>query len=196
MIELKSAMKLMKKESDENSKKFEEEFNQVENECLKFLDPKLIDQYLDKLVKDHATKGIADYKFNNFFEQNNLKDSWDKKRAELIKKYPTFTKLNDPTSTLSQLFYWNCEEILRHYGYTDENIDVYNHTFSWTDYYDSRWSATPLGKFIIRRHKNEQFKYQMATLRQKYDEEEKEREETRKMNKFAQILAEKLNAKK
>lgn len=36
----------------------------------------------------------------------------------------------------------------------------------------------------------------MATLRQKYDEEEKEREETRKMNKFAQILAEKLNAKK
>ena len=189
-------MKLMKKESDENSKKFEEEFNQIENECLKFLDPKLIDQYLDKLVKDHATEGIADYKFNDFFEQNNLKDSWNKKRAELIKKYPTFTNLNDPTSTLSQLFYWYCDEILKHYGYTDENIDVYNHTFSWTDYYDSRWSTTPFGKFIIRRHKNEQFKYQMATLRQKYDDEKKEREETRRMNKFAQILAEKLNTKK
>lgn len=194
MITLKDAVKLREKEDGKHSEEFDKEYKQVDDACFKFLDAKLIDKYLDELIKKHVINGEAEYKFEDFFKQNELAEKWDKKKAELLKECPVFTKLNDPTRILKQQFYFDCEDILKHYGYVGEAIDIYNHSFTWIS--DSREPKSMFEKFIARRRKNEQMNYLTANIRNKFDKEQKDKEETRKMTKFAKILVKEFDHQK
>ncbi|MCT7731635.1 hypothetical protein [Lactobacillus crispatus] len=190
MITLQNAMNLTNQEEKKNSAKFKKELNKVTNDVTNFLDVKLIDKYLNNLVKKNAITGEAEYKLEDFLKENHLNAAWCDKRKELLQDCPVFTKFNDPTDTLRQNFYFECQKILKHYGYVGEALDVYSHTFNWL--VDAKEPKSALAKFIAHRHEEQQWEYRMADRKRKFDKEQKDKEETRRMTKFAKILAKEL----
>lgn len=196
MINVEEAHKLYDNSVTKRGKEFDAQLKGTYREVEDFVPIKTVDEYLDSIVKKSIAEGFDTAKFStkDFLDKMNLNDKWEEKKKELIQKYPLIFRAkysSSPNVFLNNIVKDTCSEILARNQYIP--VNRYKHIFTWEVVDKDR---TPkfafLDKILSRRKDTANFKEYLDESRYRRDKEEKEQEETRRMTKFAKILAKEL----
>lgn len=195
MINIEVAHKLYDETITKRGKKFDSQLDAAYKDIEDFVPVETVDKYLDALVKKTIAEGVGEARFStkDFLTQMNLTEKWEDKKKELIKKYDLIfgPNYNTPDYFLYNTVTATCSQILAKNQYISTNR--YKHTFTW-ELVNKKGEPkfNILGKILSRRQDSANFQAYLSESRYEWDKEEKEQEETRKMTKFAKILAKEL----
>lgn len=195
MINIEEAHKLYDETITKRGKKFDSQLDAAYKDIEDFVPVETVDKYLDALVKKTIAEGVGEARFStkDFLAQMNLTEKWEDKKKELIKKYDLIfdPNHNTPDYFLDNTVTATCSQILAKNQYISTNR--YKHTFTW-ELVNKKGEPkfNILGKILSRRQDSANFQAYLSESRYEWDKEEKEQEETKKMTKFAKILAKEL----
>lgn len=196
MINIEEAHKLYDETVTKRGKEFDAQIKGAYKDVEDFVPVPIVDKYLDSLVKERIAEGIDTARFStkDFLNKMKLNEKWEEKKKELTKKYPLIFGTNyssGPDVFLNNEVRETCSEILARNQYI--SVNRYKHTFTWELVDQNRMpKCNFLDKILSRRKDSANFQEYLSESRYERDQEEKEQEETRKMTKFAKILAKEL----
>lgn len=196
MINVKEAHKLYDETFTKKNEKFHSQAKAVQKELENFVTVEDVDKYLDILVKESIAEGMYDARFStkDFLTKMNLTEKWNEKKKELTEKYDAVFDekgYNSPDRLLDGEVAGTCSEVLSKNEYF--SVNRYKHVFTWEMFDENKQPKIKfLEKIMARKQDSDAFDQYLAESRYKREEKERAEEETRKMIKFAKILAKEL----